>query len=82
MKSDTPAIPQLCSSNYWEWRFRIEDKLISKGLDGYLRENALRDTDARVAEDRKALALIRMHVSVGMLPYLQTVTTAYDAWQH
>lgn len=82
-KDDTPEVGMLDSSNYWEWSTRMHDLLAYKGLALWLE----RDGDSIPAgqpelrqQDRKALALIRSHVSVALLPYLADKTCARTAW--
>lgn len=80
MTKDGPEIPLLTSSNYWEWAIRVEDRLITKGLDDYIREGAVRNTEVQMNNDRKAMALIRTYVSLEMLPYIRGLTSARPAW--
>jgi hypothetical protein len=80
MTKDGPEIPLLTSSNYWEWAVRVEDRLVAKDLDRYIREGVQRITDVEVAQDRKAISLIRSYVSLELLPYLLGVGSAREAW--
>jgi transposase InsO family protein len=80
MGNDGPEIPSLTSSNYAEWRVRIVDRLINKEVDEYIEEGVRMATETDRKKDRKALAQIRSHVSLQMLPYLEGVQTAREAW--
>ena len=80
MGNDIFEVPLLTSSNYAEWRVRITDRLIDKGLVRYIREGATRDTEEALEKDERALAQIRARVSMQMLSYLDGVTTAREAW--
>ena len=80
-KSDTPEVGLLESDNYWEWSTRMEDLLIYKDLAECLTRDGAELVDAaeRLA-DRKALSLVRSHVSTSLLPYLHGKQTAKAAW--
>jgi hypothetical protein len=81
MERDGPEVPMLTSSNYWEWRVRIEDRLIIEGFDEYISEGVTVRTEEQRRDDRKALALIRSHVGLELLAYLHGVSSARDAWK-
>jgi hypothetical protein len=81
MGRDGPEVPMLTSSNYWEWRVRIEERLIIKDLDEHISEGVAVRTEEQRRDDRKALALIRSHVGVQLLAYLHGVNSARDAWK-
>jgi hypothetical protein len=83
-KTGVPEVGLLESDGYWEWATRMEDLLIYKELgDCILRDGNQIPVDnvAEKLRDRKALSLIRSHVSGGLLPYLQGRSTAMEAWE-
>jgi hypothetical protein len=69
------------SDNWWEWAVHMEDLLLCKGLSDYVSNGDLRlqSVEERTM-DRKALALIRSHVSAPLLPYLQGKQSSKVAW--
>lgn len=80
-KSGVPEVGLLDSDNWWEWAMRMEDLLFYKELSDYVSNGGLRlrSVEDKTA-DRKALALIRSHVSAPLLPYLQGKQSAKAAW--
>lgn len=68
-------IERLDVSNYATWRDRMESVLIVKDL-----WDAVTADNPRPANDRKALALIKLSVKDHHLPILATCTTAKAAW--
>ena len=82
MGKSEPDVGMLSSQNYWEWKVRIEDLLIYKDLFEFLAkdEAEIRTADEK-RDDRKALALVRSHVSQEYLPYVQHATHAKEAWR-
>jgi hypothetical protein len=80
-KGGVPEVGLLVSDNWWEWAVRMEDLLLYKGLSGYVSDGELRlkSVQGRTM-DRKALALIRSHVSAPLLPDLQGKQSAKAAW--
>ncbi len=76
-----PEVGLLDSDNYWEWSTRMEDLLIYKDLaDCLTRDGAGLVDAAQKLADRKALSLIRSHVSTPLLPYMYGKQTAKAAW--
>jgi hypothetical protein len=69
MGKSEPEVGFLNSQEHWEWRVRVEDLLIYKYLWDYLFRDAaeLRADDDR-KNDRKALAIVRSHVTQEYLP--------------
>ena len=72
MGKSEPDVGMLDSTNYWEWKVRIEDLLIYKELFDYLEmDEAQIQTAEQRRDDRKALALVRSRVTHQYLPYIQ-----------
>ena len=70
----------LSSQNYWEWKVRIEDLLIYKGLFEFLaKDKAEIPTADEKRDDRKALALVRSHVSQEYLRYVFSNLSRFTA---
>jgi hypothetical protein len=80
-KGGVPDVGLLDSENYWEWSLRIEDLLVYKELADCVQRDGAELADAtEKLRDRKALSLIRSHVSAALLPYLQSQANAKEAW--
>ena len=80
-KNDVPEVGLLDSDNWWEWAVRMEDLLIYKELSDCLDVDGETLTNAAAkSADRKALALLRSHVSSPLLPYLQGKKSAKSVW--
>jgi hypothetical protein len=80
-KDATPGVGILETNGYWEWACRMQDLLVYKELgDCITREGLLLAEDAEKLRDRKALALIRSHVSGALLPYIVNKESAKQVW--
>jgi hypothetical protein len=82
MRNDAvPEVGLLDPDTWWKWAERMEDLLIYKELSECIVVNGETLTDdAEKKKDRKALALLRSHVSAPLLAYLQGKRTAKAAW--
>lgn len=69
-RDDDLKMHLLQSLNFGEWAVRVEDRLMTKSLDQFIRECVIKDTQEKIRNDRKASSLIRSSVSMQLLPYL------------
>jgi hypothetical protein len=82
VKGTVPDVGLLDSDlDFSEWVTRVTDLLVYKELDTCVEQDGNQlATAAEKSRDRKALSIIRSHVAPALLPYVQGLSTAKEAW--
>lgn len=70
----------LTSENYWDWSLRMEALLVDKDLEDCISRDGRALPQDEQRRDKKALMLIRAHVSPNLMSVVATQQTAKGAW--